>query len=286
MFPRRQIGPRSRALGAAAAICALAWPLPSLADRMEPPPKELEGVGHEEKLGAAVPKDLSFTDEAGKPVLLGDLISGQGKPTILTLNYSNCPMLCNVQLSGFVTGLRELPFDAGDRFQIVTISLDPSETPEHAQKTRQRYLAQYGRAGTEQGWRFLVGSEANVKAVAAAVGLSYKWIEERKEFAHPPVLSFLSPSGTVSRYLYGLTYEPNDLRLGILEAAEGKQVSTVERLLLYCFHYDAEAGRYAPVARNIMRAGGAGFLAIVTLVVGGFWLNERKNKRAASKVNS
>ncbi len=256
----------------------LMCPMEAFAQRQEPLPKELEGVGITEHLGSSVPRDLVFNDERGQKVKLGDYLDKK-IPTILTLNYSNCPMLCSVQLNGFVKGLRDLKLPLGERFQIITVSLDPTETPERASKTKARYLEQYGRPGAEAGWHFLVGEEKNVRTLASTVGFGYRYSEERKEYLHSPALILLSPEGKVSRYLYGLVYDAKTLRLGILEASEGKEVSTVDKLVLFCFHYDSQAGKYAPVARNVMRLGGGLFLLVLLTVLGVFWLRERVRQK-------
>ena len=252
------------------------------AERKEAAPKELEGVGIDEKLGAQLPLERVFTDSDGQPRTLGSVLEGD-KPVILTLNYSNCPMLCNLQLDGFVGGLRGLDWSAGDEFRVVTISIDPKESTERAKATKEKYLKQYGRAGTEAGWTFLTGSEESIRAVANTVGFKYQYVEERQEYAHTAALVVLSPGGAVSRYLYGVLYEPRDMRMALVEASRGKVGSAVDRILLYCFHSDATAGRYAPVAANIMRLGGAFTVVLLAGVLGGFWMREAKKQRILSQ---
>lgn len=238
-------------------------------DRMEQKPKRLEGVDVTEHLGERVPETLAFQDHHGKTVTLADYLH-DGVPVIVTFNYSNCPMLCSLQLNGFVDSLKELDFTAGKEFRIVTVSLDPKETQESAHRFRARYLSQYARPGSESGWAFVTGSEQNIRALAKAVGFSYNYNEARGEYVHPAAITLLSPEGKIARYLYGLEYPDKTLRLGLVEASEGRVGTSLDRLILYCFHYDSTEGRYAPIAARIMQIGGAvtvvllaGFLTIL-----------------------
>ena len=245
-------------------------------ERKDPLPRRLVGVDVKEHLDTPAPMDLAFTDETGKPVTLKDYYDGS-VPVILTMNYSNCPMLCSLQLTALVLGLKKVNWTIGKEFRMVTISYDPTETTELAHRTKGRYLAQYGRPGSENGWHFLHGSEGNVQAMAKALGITYHYNEARKEYAHPATVILTTPDGKIDRYLYGLDYPEKTLHLSLVESSQGKIGTTVDQLILFCFHYDANEGRYAPVARNIMRAGGgatvfllAGFLTV---------LSRRKNKR-------
>jgi protein SCO1/2 len=238
-------------------------------DRTEAKPKRLEGVDVTEHLGERAPETLAFQDHNGKTVTLADYLHA-GVPVVLTFNYSNCPMLCSLQLNGFVESLKQLDFTAGKEFRIVTVSLDPKETQESAHRFRARYLSQYNRPGSEAGWSFLTGSEQNVRALAKAVGFSYNYNEARGEYVHPAAITLLSPEGKIARYLYGLEYPEKTLRLGLVEASEGRVGTSLDRLILYCFHYDSSEGRYAPIAARIMQLGGAvtvvllaGFLTIL-----------------------
>jgi protein SCO1 len=262
--------------GASALIAAsLAFTTAARADRVQAPdrteakPKRLQGVDVLEHLGERVPETLVFQDQDGKPATLADSLHA-GVPVILTFNYSSCPMLCSLQLNGFVEGLKQLEFTLGKEFRIVTVLLDPKETQETAHRFRARYLSQYARPGSEAGWTFLSGSEANIQALAKAVGFSYNYNEARGEYVHPAAVTLLAPDGKVARYLYGLEYSEKNLRLGLVEASEGRVGSSLDRLILYCFHYDSAEGRYAPIAARIMQIGGAvtvvllaGFLTIL-----------------------
>jgi protein SCO1 len=242
----------------------------SAPDRTEAAPKRLQGVDVVEHLGERVPENLAFKDHDGKSVTLGDYLHA-GVPVIVTFNYSSCPMLCSLQLNAFVDGLKKLDFKAGKEFRIVTVLLDPKETNESAHRFRARYLRQYNRPGSESGWSFLSGSDENIHALAKAVGFEYNYNEARGEYIHPAALTLLSPDGKVMRYLYGLEYPDKTLRLGLVEASEGRVGSSLDKLILFCFHYDSTEGRYSPIATRIMQVAGAisvvvlaGFLTILT----------------------
>ncbi len=235
----------------------------------------LDGVGVDEQLNAQLPLDLQFRDSRGRTIQLNTLFD-EKRPVILSLNYADCPMLCQLQLNGLVEGLREMKWDAGDQFQVVSISIDPLETPQRARQTKQRYVKAYGRPRTADGWHFLTGDEASIKAIADAVGFRYKYVPQRKEYAHAAVVMACTPTGRVSRYLYGVVYPPQTLRLALVEASEGKVGSTLDRVLLFCFHYDAEAGRYAPVARQLMKLAAGVTLATILVGLIPSWLRRRR----------
>jgi protein SCO1/2 len=244
----------------------------------DPPPKRVENVEVREHLGAKVPGSLAFTDEHGHPATIGQYFDGT-HPVILTFNYSNCPMLCSLMLNGLVQGLKELGYTPGREFRIVTVSIDHEETPAKALKTQTRYLKEYGRPEAIDGWHFLTGSEASVHAYADALGFGYAYNEARKEYAHPSAMAVASPDGHIVRYLYGIEYPPSKLKLALLEAAQGKIGNPFDRLVLYCFHYDATEGRYAPVAANVMRVGGAISVVLLGTFLTLLWRADFKKRR-------
>ena len=238
------------------------------AQRKEEAPKELQEVGVTEKLDAELPLDTPFVDADGNKVTLGDMFDGT-VPVILTLNYSDCPMLCHLQLNGLLATMKRMPWTLGEEYRIVTISVDPLETPERAKLTKQKYLKNYGRAKSPAAWRFLTSrDEAKIRKVADAVGFGYRYVPETKEYAHAAALMLCTPDGRVSSYRYGIEYDPQTLRLSLLEAGEGKVGSTVDQILMFCFHYDAESGRYGPAAFRIMQLGGG----LTVLLLGGLLL--------------
>lgn len=247
-------------------------------ERIERVPKPLEEVGVDEHLGQQVPLNVGFVDSTGSKVQMSDIIAGQ-KPVLMSLNYADCPMLCNLQLDGLLEGLQNLSLQPGTDFDLVTLSIDPNEDLEHTRKFKNKYVTAYQRPLADKAWHFLTGSVQNIETIARAVGFRYAFVPERKEYAHTAVVMVLSPEGRISRYLYGVTFNARDLKLAILEASEGKIGSTLDRILLYCFHYDASVGRYSPMAANIMRLGGA----LTVLLLGGtlalWWLKENKTKQ-------
>jgi protein SCO1/2 len=256
-----------------ATVCAGA----AAQDRIEPVPKPLERVGVEERLDAALPLSLVFKDDAGREVTLGSYFR-PGRPVLLTLNYYRCPMLCTLELNGLVDGMKGLAWTPGDEFNVVTISIDPRETTALARAKKLSYLETLERPSAEAGWHFLTGSQESVDALTKAVGFSYQYDKETDQFGHAAVVFVATPEGRLARYLYGVVYEPATLKLALLEASKGKIGSTWERFILYCFHYDADQGRYALAARSIMRAGGALTVLVLGCAVGGLWLRDRRHR--------
>jgi protein SCO1 len=263
-------------------LLLLGVPRSALAQRAEPLPEELEGVGVTEHLGERIPLDLEFVDSGGKPVALKQFFDGR-RPVVLTLNYSNCPMLCSLQLNGLFDALKRMPWAIGDQFEMITVSFDPLETPERARMTKQKYLEIYRRAGAAEGWHFLTGREEDIKKLAAAVGFRYRYAEATRQYIHVAVTYILTPDGRLSRYLYGVEYDPQTIRLAMVEAGGGKIGSTTDQILLFCYHYDAESGRYAPAAFRLMQFGGA----ITVLIVGiAIWRLRRRDKAKTSEATA
>jgi len=240
------------------------------ADRIEPTPIELEQVDVQEKLGAQIPLSTTFTDSNGMSVRLADVIAD--RPVILTFNYSNCPMLCSVQLHGLVDAMNQMEWSIGNQFDVITISLDPAETRDRSDDTHNRYVESYGREGASEGWKFLTGTKENIDAVASAVGFGYTYNAERKQYLHPAVLTLVSPLGLVSTYIYGVSYDPANLRDKLVVAGIGETSEAVAKFILSCYHYDAPTGTGAVVS-DIMRYGGFVFLFGL---VGAFAISKRR----------
>jgi protein SCO1/2 len=245
------------AAGAAAAQPGAPRPVKPAADL----PKQLEGVGIDQRLGEQVPLDLAFRDETGRTVRLRDLAGG--KPILLVLAYYECPMLCTEVLNGLVRALRPLAFTPGREFTALTVSFNPAETPELAAAKKTTYLEEYGREGAGRGWHFLVGDEVSIEALTGAVGFRYAWDAHTGQYVHGTGLVVLTPEGRIARYYFGIDYAPRDLRLGLVEASAGRIGSPVDQLLLACFHYDPATGRYSLAALRLVRLGG--ILTIVAL---------------------
>jgi protein SCO1/2 len=243
------------------------------ADGKEFLPLALEGITVAEKLGGMVDGGLRFTDHQGRMVHLADYLDGE-KPVLLTLNYYRCKMLCNLQLNALLGALQGMGWKPGEQYRIVTLSIDPREGWELARDKRESYLKALGLGAVE--WNFLRGEEPQIRALAESIGYTYRYDGEQDQWAHTPAIFFLSPTGKISRYLYGLTYVSRDVRLALVEAAEGKVGGTVDRLLLSCFHYDSSIGAYAPFAWGVMRAGAVGIVASLAVFLSFMWRIERR----------
>jgi protein SCO1/2 len=223
----------------------------------------LRDVGLDQKLGAQVPLDVTFRDEHGASVSIGQLL--QGKPAILTLVYYQCPMLCTEVLNATLNSLKEVPLEIGKDFSVITVSIDPSERPVLAEAKQIMYSGLYGRPGAVHGWHFLTGDDAQIHRLAAAVGFRYAYDATSKQFAHASGIMVLTPEGKLSRYFYGISYRPRDVRLGLVEASEGKIGTLTDTILLYCYHYDPSTGKYGVVVTNVVR--GAGILTVLALAL-------------------
>lgn len=257
------------------ACCLVGWMAPpASAQLIEAKPAELDGVGIDEKLSSQIPLDLRFRDEQGDEVSLRDIFSGE-RPVLLSLNYSDCPMLCRVQLNGLFDGLKAMEWSIGDQYDVVSVSIDPLETVEKARLSEQKYAQQYGRPGCQKGLRFLIGSQKNIAALADAVGFRFKYLPDTREYSHTAAAIVCSPQGMVSRYLYGVMYDPQTLRLSMVEASEGKVGSTLDRILLYCFHYDETKGRYGPVASQIMKLAAGFTVFALAATLSPYWILRR-----------
>lgn len=248
-------------------------------------PDELQGVDIVEHLDERLPLDLEFTDEDGKSVRLGDIIDGT-RPAILQLGYYRCPMLCDLVLNGAMEGLGGLEeLSAGTDFDLVSVSVNPEEGPELAILKKKGYLLDYERPGASRGFHFLTGSAENSKALADAVGFGFAR-QDDGEFAHAAVLFVITPDGRISRYLYGVDYDPKTLRFAIMEGGEGRVGSTLERFILWCHVYDPESGSYQLFAFRVMQLGGAATLFVMVVGVGLLWLRERQSSTTAAPAAS
>ena len=220
-------------------------------------PQALQEVRIDQKLDQQLPLDLTFRDESGRDVKLGQYFGH--KPVVLAFVYYDCPMLCTQVLNGMVTSFRVLPFQMSKEYDVVTISFDPRETPELAARKKKvyvDYLPEKMRAGAENGWHFLTGDQENIAKITDAAGFRYRWDEKTQQFAHASAVMVTTPHGKLSRYYYGIEYPARDLRLGLIESSANKIGSPVDQLLLYCYHYDPATGKYGAVVMNIMRIAG------------------------------
>ena len=250
-------------------------------------PKELEHVGVREHLDGPLPLDTPFRDHTGKAVKLGDYYDGK-RPVVLTFAYHSCPVLCGMVLNNAAAGLRGVGWTVGKEYDVVTISIDPDETLEKTAAKRASILNEYGasRGHDGKGWHFLVADprfKESIAKVAAAAGFEYQYDPEIKQWGHPSVVMITKPDGRMARYLYGLEFPAADLKLGLLEASEGRSISTIEQIILYCYHYDPQGGKYVVVAQRVMQVGGGAVAIVLFGFLGLFWGRElRKSKNKSS----
>lgn len=229
-------------------------------------PTVLSKVSFEQHLNTQLPLDLPFKDENGRTVRLGDYFGK--RPVVLTFVYYECPMLCTQVLNGLATSLTVLKERVGEDFDVVTVSFDPRETPVLAAAKKKTYLDRYNRPGTDAGWHFLTGDAASIEALTDAAGFEYVWDEASKQFAHPSGIVIATPEGRLSRYFFGIEYAPRDVKFALMESSAGRIGNAIDKLLLYCYHYDPSTGSYGFVAMNAVRAGGAvTLLALLGFVV-------------------
>jgi protein SCO1/2 len=236
-------------------------------------PQALQGVGIDQRLRNSLPLDATLRDEEGREVQLGEYFGEQ--PVILALVYYECPMLCTLELNGVLKAIRVLPLALGKDYQIVTVSFDPGETPELAQRKKEEYLAQYRHPGAEQGWHFLTGDAESIRRLTDAAGFQYTYDPATDLFSHASALMVVTPEGKLSRYFYGIEYSPRDLRLGLVEASRNQIGSFVDQVLLFCFHYDPVQGKYSLVILNTLRAAG---VVTVLAIVAFLWVMLRRDR--------
>jgi protein SCO1/2 len=241
-------------------------------------PANLADVTVTEHLNAQLPLDVRLRDSSGRAVRLGEYFTGR-RPVLLNLAYYRCPMLCNLVSNAVVNGLRGVAWTPGAEFDVVTVSIDPRESPQDAAGRRARIADQYGRASGASGWHFTVGEESEVRRLASAIGFGYRYDARQDQYAHPAVVFLATPTGKVARYLYGISFNPNDLRFGLLEASEGRSISTVERVLLFCYHFDPQDRRYVLAAKQVMKLGGAATAALLLGGLAALWLRELRRSR-------
>jgi len=234
-----------------------------------------DGVAFDQELNAQLPLDVTFQNQDGQTVQLGDYFSD--KPVILMPVYYKCPMLCGLELNGMVRCLRGMEMSPGTDFEIVTFSISPRETPQLARQKRASYLLELNREGAEDGWQFLTGSQDSIDQVCDAIGFKAQYNEQTEQYAHAAGIVICTPEGRVARYLYGVDFAPRDMRLSLLEASENKVGSLSDQILLYCYHYDPTRGKYGLAIMNLIRAGGA--LTVLVLAGGIAIMLRRERKR-------
>ncbi|HSZ62410.1 MAG TPA: SCO family protein [Terriglobales bacterium] len=255
---------------------------------MTPPanqrPPGLQFVGIDQHLNAEVPVDLRFRDETGRAVTLADYF-GHGRPVILNLGYYQCPMLCSEILQGLVGSMKALTFNLGQDFDVVTVSFDPSETPEMAAAKKRDIMKRYGRPNTDQGWHFLTGQADQINALTRAVGYQYQFDPKTEQYAHAAAIVMLTPDHHVSGYFYGVEFSPKDLRLGLVQASQNKIGNLGDQVLLYCYHYDPRTGKYGAVISNILKLAGVVTILILGIFMFVMFRNDRRSALASAHIS-
>ncbi|MEX1367278.1 MAG: SCO family protein [Nannocystaceae bacterium] len=255
-------------------VVAGAWQTAAAAEPEASLSPEMRAIEVADRRGDRLDTGLSFVDHQGNPVVLADFFDGE-RPVAFTLNYYRCRVVCSVQLGGLADAIAEVDWDLGGDYRVVTLSIDPHEKPVDAAKKRSTIAEVVGK-GSDIDWSFLTGDELNIRALASQLGIGYAYDAEQDQYAHPGVVVFVTPDGRISRYVYGLTYDPLDVKLGLYEAGDGEIGGPVEQLYLSCFSYDPTIGRYGPFAMGIMRLGGS----LTALILGAFmfilWRRERR----------
>lgn len=245
------------------------------------PTQILDAIGFDQRLDEQVPLDLRLRDEDGRQVRLGDYFTG--KPVLLSLGYWECPNLCPLSRAGLLNSLVELDFTVGQEFEVVMVSIDPTETPALATTTKQHYVVGYDRADSEAGWHFLSGEHEAIDQLATAVGFRYAYDAEQDEYAHVSGLVVLTPTGKVARYLYGIDYNPRDLRLSLVEATSNRIGKLADQVLLFCYSYNPVTGQYSLLLTRVLQTAAA---ITVVLVVGLIWLLLRNERQPLSPQGS
>jgi protein SCO1 len=267
---------RGALLAVAAAMLApvLGAQVSSYGDKQMGPANTTPGVLGKVKitqnLNQQLPLDLAFTDDEGKPVELGSYFGK--KPAILALVYYNCPMLCSEELDGLTSALLMVDEVPGKDFNIVVVSIDPTEGPELAAAKKRNYLKKYGHPETAGGWHFLTGSQASIDALTQAVGFGYVKIPgpdgKLTQFAHASAIQIVTPQGKLAQYYMGVEYSPKDIRLGLADASSNHIGSPVDNILTYCYHYDPTSNKHTLIIARVVQFGGL----VTVLTLGGFML--------------
>ena len=278
----------SRIAATGIVLCAGLAPLPAqvsaYGDKQMGPtndrPSVLNGVGITQRLNEQLPLNLVFVDEAGKSVHLADYFGS--RPAILALVYFRCPMLCSEELNGLTSALQMVRFVPGKDFDVIVVSIDPSEGTNLAADKKRNYLRRYGHPETADGWHFMTGTQANIDALTKAVGFGYVKIPgpdgKLTQFAHASSIQLVTPQGKLAQYYMGVEYSPKDIRLGLVEASNNHIGSPVDNILTYCYHYDPQTNKHSLIIARVVQMGGA----LTVILLGGFmWIMFRRDYRQA-----
>ena len=238
-------------------------------------PKKIEDVGIDEKLGEQIDLSLKFQDDKGEVVTLGKYFDNK-RPVILSMVYYNCPSLCNLHLNGLIEALKPMKWSAGQDYQIVAVSMNHNEDYMLAGPKKANYIKEYGRSDSERGWHFLTADKNTIDTLADQLGFRFKWLEEEKEFSHASAAMILTPGGQISRYIHGVKFLPNTIKMALLEASDGKIGSIVDQVLMYCFQFDPKKSKYTIYSWRVMQIGGLVMILVLAIFLAPMWLRERR----------
>lgn len=249
-------------------------------------PKVLQSATIQQHLNAQLPLNASFTDDHGNPVTLGKYFDGK-HPVLMSAVYYNCPMLCSEELDGITSALEMVHLTPGKDFQVVVVSIDPTETPQLAARRKDFYLRRYGHPETADGWHFLVGAEPSIQSLTNAIGFGYVRVPgpdgKLTQFAHASSLQIATPQGRVAQYYLGVEYSPKDVLLGLIDASDNKIGSPVANILTYCYHYDPQTNKHSLIVARVVQLGGM----VTVASLGGFmFLMFRRDKDLSRKLGS
>jgi protein SCO1/2 len=218
------------------------------------PGVDIKKVRIDQKLDSPIPLNTTFRDETGQTIKIGDYFNE--KPVVLVFAYYECPMLCTVVLNELTRVLKVLQFSPGKEFEVITVSISPTETPELAASKKANYIEHLGRENAGKSWHFLTGEEDQIKKLADAVGFQYVYDPKTKQYAHSAGLMILTPKGKLARYFYGIDYSAKDLRFALIEASQNKIGTPVDQVFLYCYQYDPSTGKYGLIILRVVQLAG------------------------------
>ena len=242
-------------------------------------PRDVRDVTVQQNLGGQIPKTLSLVDSQGRKVKSARYFDGE-IPTIVTLNYSDCPMLCSVQLNALTESLDELDLKLGEDFRVLTVSIDPKEPTRKIRETKQRYVGLLrNQSRADEGWAFCTASQAVITKLTDVLGFRYTYDEATGEYYHAAMLAFVSPDGVITRYSLAVNFPPDQLKLALVEAGDGQVGGAVDQFILWCYSFDPNKNSYVPQAWRIMRLGGALTLVLMLLVLTPYWIGRKRHPR-------
>ncbi len=262
-----------RFIGLIAVLSLLLHPGYALSQLNKQKPDNVQDVNITERLGEQIPLDLKFANAKGDTVTLQELFNDD-KPVLLNPVYYECPQLCSMIKEAIFKGIKDLKWSPGTDYNIVTFSFDPDEKQALAAENKKRFVNKLDRNNVEDGWHFLTGNKENIDKLLDSVGFDIQKLENG-QYAHGAAIMFLSPDGTITRYLYGLKFDEFNMRNALYDAADGNIGSAAEQVILYCYQYDADSNSYVPVAWRFMKVGGFATMIILGIFLGFMWVRHR-----------